>query len=220
MAYLAAALAGLSLALGVGAGWMQYRRFWRGRLGLKGAASLCFCLAALAAGGSPALLWAMALGFAGDVLLALPRLLPAARRPLFLGGVASFALGHGAYLALLLPLAPSPLFALGCLPGLGLAAALVRGRWCAPPASLLPWLMGYAAVLGAMGGAALGAAVGQNTPLFALAGLSFLVSDGLLARKNFPGGARVGLLPVWVALFYYAAQNLLALSPLWVPGSL
>jgi len=156
---------------------------------------------ALRAGAVLPLSLGLLLGALGDFCLSRPG------RGMFLAGMAAFAAGHLAYLALFLGLgvgAPPWLPALALL--LGAAAAAL---WIAPRATgLAAPVRGYSVVIAAMALAALGL---RGAPLLVSGALVFVASDLVLALQLFvlaPGrAARAAAYLVWA--LYWPAQALI-----------
>lgn len=156
-------------------------------------------IAATAPGRPPVL--ALGASWAGDVAL-LSR--PDAG---LLGGIAGFAVAHGAYLARIRPR------------GLGVEAAAGAAVWAAAGHVLwrrldtdadrrlrLP-VLGYGALVTAMGAAAARAGRHRKDPALIAGGVLFVVSDGLVAASLF--GPKSRTVDAAVMLTYSAAQALL-----------
>jgi uncharacterized membrane protein YhhN len=147
---------------------------------------------------------ALLLSLAGDVFLMLPR-------DLFAGGLASFLLGHVAYIVGLRS-GPSNGVALGVASGgvvataLVLARPVIRGVLSRGHTELVGPVIAYMAVLAAM----FACAVATLNPLAALGAGLFFCSDTLLAWNRFVRPLRRG--PVAVIVTYHLAQGLLVLS--------
>lgn len=162
---------------------------------------LLLAVIALRAGAPVPLSLGLLLGALGDFCLSRPG------RGMFLAGMAAFAAGHLAYLALFLGLGagPPPLLpALALLIG-GVAAAL----WIAPRAEgMVAPVRGYIAVIAAMTLAALGL---RGAPMLVSGALVFVASDFVLALQRFvlaPGrAARAAAYLVWA--LYWPAQALI-----------
>ncbi|RBP90346.1 putative membrane protein YhhN [Rhodobacter sp. 140A] len=162
---------------------------------------LLLAVIALRAGAPVLLSLGLLLGALGDFCLSRPG------RGMFLAGMAGFAAGHLAYLALVLGLGagpPPPLPALALLIG-GVVAAL----WIAPRAEgMVAPVRGYIAVIAAMTLAALGL---RGAPLLVSGALVFVASDFVLALQRFvlaPGrAARAAAYLVWA--LYWPAQALI-----------
>ena len=125
-----------------------------------------------------------------------------------LGGIAAFAVAHAAYLRTLGP------------PGLGVEAAVGAAVWAGAGHVLwrrldtdadrrlrLP-VLGYAALVTAMGAAAVRTGRRTSDPALAAGGALFVVSDGLVAASLF--GPKRRTVDAAVMLTYAAAQALLA----------
>jgi uncharacterized membrane protein YhhN len=147
---------------------------------------------------------ALVLSLAGDVFLMLPR-------DLFAGGLASFLLGHVAYIVGL-RLGPSSWVALGTAAGgvvataRGLGTPVVRGVLRSGHGDLVGPVIAYMAVLAAM----FTCAVATLNPLAALGAGLFFCSDTVLAWNRFVRPLRRG--PLAVIVSYHLAQGLLVLS--------
>lgn len=183
------------------------------RLGTKTLASLAFLAQAAASGaweaGAPGrwVVAALVASLVGDVALV------GTSKPLFLGGLVAFLLGHVGFAAAFLALGVSvPGTAVAALV-LGLAAVGVWG-WLGPhTGSMRRPVQAYILVISAMVALAFGALAaepGVPRGLLTLAAVLFFLSDLAVARQRFvaPGAVnrRVGL-PL-----YYAAQLLFAAS--------
>lgn len=170
------------------------------------------------AGKPPLLLCgAILLGWAGDLLLLAP-----GRKGCFIGGAAAFLGGHICYAVLLfrqldanaLPMPVILLTAAGLIAiGIGVYLSLRKdlGEMRIPViAYLLAILvMAAGAVLTLLQGLAKGS-VSLPQIWIAIGGMSFLVSDYLLARGLFVKKLRLG--DFWVMLSYIAAQLLLVMG--------
>ncbi|RWR46994.1 lysoplasmalogenase [Sinirhodobacter ferrireducens] len=162
---------------------------------------LLLAVIALRAGAPVLLSLGLMLGALGDFCLSRPG------RGMFLAGMAGFAAGHLAYLALFLVLgagAPPLLPTLALL--LGAAAAVL---WIAPRAEgMVVPVRGYIVVIAAMALAALGL---SGAPRLVLGALVFVASDFVLALQRFvlaPGrGAQAAAYLVWA--LYWPAQVLI-----------
>ena len=148
---------------------------------------------------------AILLGMAGDIFLMLPN------EDLFVGGLASFLLGHLAYLVgfqlegpalATVALVAVPLVAFAALVGRRVVAGAVASghRELAPP------IVVYIVVLGAM--AAWAVATGEAWAI--AGGLLFLASDAVLAWNRFVRPTDWG--PLTVIVTYHVAQICLVLS--------
>ena len=176
----------------------------------KALASTAFLGVALSAGAADTgygrwVLAALALGWVGDVALALRH------RLWFLIGLVAFLVSHLAYVGGFLAIDLRGIAAAVGLAVLAVPAALI-GRWLLPHVGrdLRVPVIAYIVVITVMVAAATGAACdGSPWPVLPAAGL-FYLSDLLVARERFvaPGFAnRLIGLPL-----YYAAQVLFALS--------
>jgi uncharacterized membrane protein YhhN len=152
---------------------------------------------------------ALVLSLAGDVFLMLPEetRLPA---PPFLLGLASFLLGHVAYVVgMAVDHRSWPMTAVGLVvvgAGVGaVAPRVLRGVGEAAPEMRVP-VMAYMAVISTMGVAAFG-----RTVVVGIVGaLLFLASDSLLAINRFVQPSRA--LHVAVMVTYHLAQAALVVS--------
>jgi uncharacterized membrane protein YhhN len=147
---------------------------------------------------------ALVLGWLGDVLL-----IPKGAKGSFAAGLASFLLGHLAFVvAFLVRGTEWPWLAGGALAVGAIAAPVLR--WLAPhvPASLRAPVAAYVAVISAMVVAAAGAfGAGAGGRLLAGA-LGFFASDLAVARERFVQKSFANKL--WGLPLYYASQLLLA----------
>lgn len=193
------------------------RAFW-----FKGTAALSFLALGLLGAvdcSRPAIAWRVAagllMGLVGDQLLALRFLRPERHDVLFVAGAVSFAIGHGLYIWALLSLAPGSLPLALLLTALLVAASLLylrKKRFDAGPLQVCAYV--YIAVVALMGSTAAAVAIRSMSPgaaLFALGGLSFIVSDNVLCVFSF-GADRRFRLNVIVHITYYAAQVLIGWS--------
>lgn len=176
---------------------------------LKPLASAGFVLTAVAAGATATpwgriVLVGLLLGWLGDVLL-----IPKGAHAAFLGGLASFLLGHLAFAIAFLERGVSLAW---LLVGLSLAAAPALATWAwlrgrVPPGMSVP-VRAYVSVISAMVACALGT-FGQspNGPLL-VGAIAFAISDLAVARERFvaPGFAN----QAWGLPLYYGGQLLLA----------
>jgi uncharacterized membrane protein YhhN len=198
------------LAACVGVTLVAERREAAWRVWPKAAASTAFIGIALSSGAADSaygrwVLAALALGWAGDVSLAI------GRRLWFMVGLIAFLLSHLAYVGGFLAIDLRGIAAAVGIVVLAVPAVLV-GRWLLPHVGrdLRVPVIAYIVVITVMVAAATGAACdGAPWPVLPAAGL-FYLSDLLVARERFvtPGFAnRMIGLPL-----YYAAQVLFALS--------
>lgn len=170
----------------------------------KGAASACFLAAALAEGlhlRAPWLAGALALSFAGDLLL-VPR-----DARVFRGGIGVFLLAHVAYMGGFAARGLDALWAGGALLAL-VPLAVVIARWVLPrvPRVRVAPVVAYVVVITVM----VALAAGTRDPQLVAAAALFYANDVLVARDRFVEKAfanRAAGLPM-----YYAAQALFALS--------
>jgi uncharacterized membrane protein YhhN len=159
---------------------------------------------AIAAGARPSgpLAVALAASWAGDVAL-----LSRSDAGL-VGGIGGFAVAHAAYLTAIRPAG------LGVESVVGGAVFAAAGRvlWhrldTDTDRRLRVPVLGYAALVTAMGAAAVRAGRQSKNPALAAGGALFVVSDGLVAASLF--GPRRRIVDAAVMLTYAAAQSLLA----------
>lgn len=150
----------------------------------------------------------MALGFLGDLFMA--GALPAPNR--VIAGMASFGIGHVAYIGAMIWLAPPVWWAVGLwllIDVLLFYVLLLRGRRAS---ALLRAALIYSLLLASTAGFGLGLAIGH--PLFAglaVGAALFLVSDLLIALDLF-AGVRLPLHDDLVWLLYGPGQLLIVLS--------
>lgn len=140
----------------------------------------------------------------GDVML-----IPQGAGPAFLGGMASFALGHAGYAFAFWQRGIDRSAALiGLVAMAGIAVATLR--WLGPrlPADMRVPIRVYIAIISAMVALAAGASVHTASPAIAIGALAFAASDLSVARERFVESAYVNLL--WGLPLYYAAQLVLA----------
>jgi len=171
-------------------------------------------LAVLAAveGGPALLVAALVLSAIGDACLAQD-----GERP-FLAGLASFLVGHIAYIALfwttgggMAAIVSDPsriVIAVALIVGVGL---ILTRLWPAIEARMRPPVALYCAAILAMGISSLS----ELGPTVVVGAVLFMASDALLAAGRFlvaPGDARQAWLRPLVWTLYYAAQLLLTLS--------
>lgn len=174
----------------------------------KPLASTGFVGAALAAGAlgtvyGRAVLTALALSWIGDVLLLSKRSGP------FLGGLASFLLGHVAFGIAFVLHGTDRLWAFAALAVL-IIPALIVDRWLRPhvPADMKIPVRAYIVVITGMLALAAGTRGAGATPLILAGALAFYLSDLSVARDRFIREAFVNRL--WGLPLYYGAQLLLA----------
>lgn len=161
---------------------------------------------ALGSGYGRAVLLALALCAAGDVLL-----IPRGRRLFFALGLAAFLLGHLAYSGAFLVRSVDGVVAGGT--GVATAAAaLGLGRWLLPHVAgrLRGPVAAYLAAIGLMVALAAGTFAAEGDARIPAGALLFAVSDLFVARERFvaPGFAN----PAAGLPLYYAGQVLLAAS--------
>ncbi len=166
-------------------------------------------LIAVLAGGPFALILGLAFGALGDFWLSRDG------ERAFLFGLVSFAIGHIAYVVLLMQFGGRFDLSLLTIFVLGFAGAMAAVLW--PRAADLRWpVMGYVAIIAAMGVLAVGMEDGPMLGTFAA--LSFIVSDAILSVEMFilAAGApirRVTSRLVW--LTYFAAQGMFLMAFGW-----
>jgi uncharacterized membrane protein YhhN len=143
----------------------------------------------------------------GDVLL-----IPPGAGPMFLAGMASFALGHAAYATAFWQRGIDRTAVLLALLAM-LGVALATLRWLAPrlPADMRVPIRVYIAIISAMVAFAVGTSVATADPWPAVGALLFALSDLSVARERFVKSAFANLL--WGLPLYYAAQLVLACTP-------
>ena len=174
----------------------------------KPLASTGFVGAALAAGAlgtayGRAVLAALVLSWIGDVLLLSKRSGP------FLGGLASFLLGHIVFGIAFVLRGTDHLWALAALAIL-VVPALIVDRWLRPhvPADMKIPVRAYIVVITCMLALAIGTSGAGATPLILGGALAFYLSDLSVARDRFIREALINRL--WGLPLYYGAQLLLA----------
>jgi uncharacterized membrane protein YhhN len=149
-------------------------------------------------------LGALALGWLGDVLL-----IPKGARRSFAAGLASFLLGHLAFVGAFWVRGTHALWLAG---GALCAAALALPvlRWLGPhvPARLRSAVRAYVAVISAMLAAAAGAFGATGDAQLLAGAIGFFASDLAVARQRFVAPSFANKL--WGLPLYYAAQLLLA----------
>jgi uncharacterized membrane protein YhhN len=147
---------------------------------------------------------ALALGWLGDVLL-----IPKGAKRSFAAGLASFLLGHLAFVVAFWLRGAQPLWlAGGALAAAALAVPVLR--WLRPhvPAALRAPVHAYVAVISAMVAAAAGAFGATGDAQLLAGALGFFASDLAVARERFVAKSFTNKL--WGLPLYYAAQLLLA----------
>jgi uncharacterized membrane protein YhhN len=147
---------------------------------------------------------ALALGWLGDVLL-----IPKGAKRSFAAGLASFLLGHLAFVVAFLVRGTSgPWLAGGAAAAAALAVPVLR--WLSPhvPASLRKAVLAYVAVISAMVATAAGAFGAGAGGLLLAGALAFFASDLAVARERFVERSFANKL--WGLPLYYGAQLLLA----------
>lgn len=174
----------------------------------KPLASAGFVGAAVAAGAwatpyGRAVLAALVLSWIGDVLLL------SKRSGAFLGGLASFLLGHVAFGIAFALRGTDRLWDLAAL-ALLIIPALIVDRWLRPhvPADMKHPVRAYITVITGMLALAAGTLGAGATPLIFAGALAFYLSDLSVARDRFIHEAFVNRL--WGLPLYYGAQLLLA----------
>ncbi len=197
--------------------WLRYCNAGPGwaRSAVKTASVLGLALAAWLAGGPALLLAALLASALGDFLLSRDG------EATFIAGIGAFAMGHVAYVALLLDHAAGPPEILSLPAAYTLASALVllcgSMAWLLWPragALRVPVLL-YIPVIFAMGLAALGVPLAGALALVLPGALLFVLSDTILALELFvlPRGHvlhRLAPFAVWPS--YWGAQLLLTLG--------
>ena len=174
----------------------------------KPLASTGFVGAAVAAGAlgtayGRAVLAALVLSWIGDVLLLSKRSGP------FLGGLASFLLGHVAFAIAFVLHGTDRVWALAALAIL-LVPAWIVDRWLRPhvPADMKIPVRAYIVVITGMLALAAGASGAGATPRILAGALAFYLSDLSVARDRFIRETFINRL--WGLPLYYGAQLLLA----------
>ena len=193
---------------------------------LKGLTTICCILIALIAYFMTSLpkfallvILGLVFGFLGDELLALRFVYTKKFNVFFLSGALAFLIGHIFYLIALYGLAPGAWKIAIPLTLVALAAELINSRKHSLDMGKMFLPLGfYASFVCFMGCSAVGVCVfhfGFGTLLFAAAGLCFILSDSILSVQCFsghPSNAKNRVLHI----FYWAAQLLIALSPLFI----
>ena len=193
---------------------------------LKGLTTICCIIIALIAYFTTALpefavlvILGLIFGFLGDELLALRFVYTKKFNAFFLSGALAFLIGHIFYLAALYGLAPGAWKLALPLTLAALAAELINTKKHSLDMGKLFLPLGfYASFVCFMGCSAVAVCIFHfsfGTLLFALAGLCFVISDSILSVQCFsdhPSDAKNRVLHV----FYWAAQLLIALSPLFI----
>ncbi|HJP35092.1 MAG TPA: lysoplasmalogenase [Gammaproteobacteria bacterium] len=177
----------------------------------KPAASTGFLAVAVAAGALDSsygllVLLGLVLSWWGDVFL-----IPVERPRIFQAGIASFLLGHAAYVVAFASLGLQPVAAI--VTALLMVASVMKIlRWLRPhlPPEMRMPVYAYFVVITCMVICAAGAVANAATPMILLGALMFYVSDLAVARDRFVAtgfGNRVWGLPL-----YYGGQLVLASS--------
>jgi uncharacterized membrane protein YhhN len=177
----------------------------------KPAASTGFLAVAVAAGALDSsygllVLLGLVLSWWGDVFL-----IPVERPRIFQAGIASFLLGHAAYVVAFASLGLQPVAAI--VTALLMVAPVMKIlRWLRPhlPPEMRMPVYAYFVVITCMVICAAGAVANAATPMILLGALMFYVSDLAVARDRFVAtgfGNRVWGLPL-----YYGGQLVLASS--------
>lgn len=193
---------------------------------LKGLTTICCILIALIAYFMTSLpkfallvILGLVFGFLGDELLALRFVYTKKFNVFFLSGALAFLIGHIFYLIALYGLAPGAWKIAIPLTLVALAAELINSRKHSLDMGKMFLPLGfYASFVCFMGCSAVGVCVFHfsfGTLLFAAAGLCFILSDSILSVQCFsghPSNAKNRVLHI----FYWAAQLLIALSPLFI----
>ena len=193
---------------------------------LKGLTTICCILIALIAYFMTSLpkfallvILGLIFGFLGDELLALRFVYTKKFSAFFLSGALAFLIGHIFYLIALYGLAPRAWMLSVPLTLAALAAEFINSKKHSLDMGKLFLPLGfYAAVVCFMGCSAVGVCVfhfNLGTLLFAVAGLCFIASDSILSVQCFsdrPTNTKNRVLHI----FYWAAQLLIALSPIFI----
>lgn len=158
-------------------------------------------------------------GFLGDELLHLRFVFTKEGNTVFLIGAYSFLVGHIFYLKALYSVAPKAWIAAIPLVIIGLVVELRNSKkYDLDMGKLFIPLTVYAVVCCFMGASAVGALISHacfGTVLFAIAGVCFVVSDSILSVQCF-GNMPDNKKNRWLHAFYWLAQLLIALSPLFI----
>lgn len=193
---------------------------------LKGITTICCILIALIAYFMTSLpkfallvILGLIFGFLGDELLALRFVYTKKFNAFFLSGALAFLIGHIFYLIALYGLAPRAWMLSVPLTLAALAAEFINSKKHSLDMGKLFLPLGfYAAVVCFMGCSAVGVCALRfnfGTLLFAVAGLCFIASDSILSVQCFsdrPTNTKNRVLHI----FYWAAQLLIALSPIFI----
>ena len=193
---------------------------------LKGLTTICCILIALIAYFMTSLpkfallvILGLIFGFIGDELLALRFVYTKKFNAFFLSGALAFLIGHIFYLIALYGLAPRAWMLSVPLTLAALAAEFINSKKHSLDMGKLFLPLGfYAAVVCFMGCSAVGVCVFHfnfGILLFAVAGLCFIASDSILSVQCFsdrPTNTKNRVLHI----FYWAAQLLIALSPIFI----
>ena len=193
---------------------------------LKGLTTICCILIALIAYFMTSLpkfallvILGLIFGFIGDELLALRFVYTKKFSAFFLSGALAFLIGHIFYLIALYGLAPRAWMLSVPLTLAALAAEFINSKKHSLDMGKLFLPLGfYAAVVCFMGCSAVGVCVFHfnfGILLFAVAGLCFIASDSILSVQCFsdrPTNTKNRVLHI----FYWAAQLLIALSPIFI----
>jgi uncharacterized membrane protein YhhN len=147
---------------------------------------------------------ALGLGLAGDIVLMLPR-------DRFAAGLATFLLGHMAYILGFRVAGVDPPLALRYLALLAVPVAIglipvIRGIVKVGERELVAPILLYSLVIGAMAASALA----SHSPPAAAGALLFVVSDGLIAYRRFV--TQQPWMPIAVIVTYHLGQAGLVLS--------
>ena len=193
---------------------------------LKGLTTICCILIALIAYFMTSLpkfallvILGLIFGFIGDELLALRFVYTKKFNAFFLSGALAFLIGHIFYLIALYGLAPRAWMLGVPLTLAALAAEFINSKKHSLDMGKLFLPLGfYASFVCFMGCSAVGVCVFHfnfGTLLFAVAGLCFIASDSILSVQCFsdrPTNTKNRVLHI----FYWAAQLLIALSPIFI----
>ena len=158
-------------------------------------------------------------GFLGDELLHLRFVFPERGKLVFLIGAYCFLAGHIFYLKALYSVAPKAWIAAIPIVAVGLIIELRNSKkYELDMGKLFIPLSVYAVVCLLMGGTAVGSfffGKCTGTLLFAIAGICFVVSDSILSVQCF-GKNPDNRKNRWLHVFYWTAQLLISISPLFI----
>ena len=158
-------------------------------------------------------------GFLGDELLHLRFVFTEKARTVFLIGAYCFFAGHICYLRALYGIAPKAWIAAVPIVLLVLFLELRNTKkYRLDMGNLFVPLSIYAVMCAFMGGSAVGSLIcnaSSGTLIFAIAGVSFVVSDSILSIQCF-GTHPDNRKNRWLHFFYWLAQLLIAISPIFI----